>query len=101
MAKHRRPEEEDVQRDALTEKGSPMQRYYKAVIAVLGALAAALVAVQADPAVVAVLPADVQGWLAVTLLPALTGLITWLKRNEPTVAEAEEALARARARARV
>jgi hypothetical protein len=72
---------------------------YKAVTAFVVSFGIFLTAVLADPQVAAALPSGVAGWLTVVGVPAVIGAGAWLKRNEPTVEEAEEALARARERA--
>jgi hypothetical protein len=74
-------------------------KYYKAIIAAVAIVGTTLGTVAADPDVTAVLPG---GWgAAITAGGAVVGTwLVWLKRNEPTVAEAEKILADAKARAR-
>lgn len=75
-----------------------LTKYYKAVIAGVAIVGTTIGTVVADPDVAAVLPT---GWgAAVAAAGTVVGTwLVWLKRNEPTVAEAEEALRKARERA--
>lgn len=76
-----------------------LSNYWKAGIALVGTASTAVATLAADEnvrEVVANTPAV--GWLA-TAGVALTTVLTWLKRNEPTVEEAEAILERARKRA--
>jgi hypothetical protein len=77
-----------------------LSKYYKAVIAGVAIVGTTIGTVAADPDVAAVLPT---GWGAVIASGgAVVGTwLVWLKRNEPTVTEAEEALRKARERAGV
>lgn len=74
-----------------------LSKYYKAVIAGVAIVGTTLGTVAADQDVAAVLPS---GWgAAITAGGAVVGTwLVWLKRNEPTVAEAEEILRKARER---
>jgi hypothetical protein len=75
-----------------------LSKYYKAVIAGVAIVGTTIGTVAADPDVAAVLPS---GWgAAVAAAGTVVGTwLVWLKRNEPTVAEAEEILRKARKRA--
>lgn len=72
---------------------------YKALTAFVISFGALLAADLADPDIAAALPQGAAKWLTLVGVPAVIYLGTWLKRNEPTIEEAENALARARARA--
>jgi hypothetical protein len=72
---------------------------YKGLTAFVISFGGLLVADLADPDIAAALPDGALKWLTLIGAPAVVGLGTWLKRNEPTVEEAEAALVRARARA--
>lgn len=74
-----------------------LSKYYKAVIAAVTIIGTTLGTVAADPDVAAVLPS---GWgAAVAAAGTVVGTwLVWLKRNEPTITEAEEILRRARER---
>jgi len=75
-----------------------MAKYWKSAIALLSILGTTLAALSANTDFTSVLP---NGWAA-GLLAAGTVIgtaLVWLKRNEPTVTEAEEILQRAKARA--
>lgn len=72
--------------------------YYKAVIALVGTLVTAVATVAASPEIAGVLPSSGAGVVAV-VGTALTTALTWLKRNEPTVEQAEKLLSDARSRA--
>lgn len=74
---------------------------YKAVTAFVVSFGLFLTGVLADPAIAAALPEGVAKWLVVVGVPAVVSAGTWLVRNEPTVAEAQDALTRARDRAGV
>lgn len=74
-----------------------VQKYYKALIAFGTPLTALLVLVSSNAEISAALP-GLSEWLVVVGIPAVTGLFTLLKRNEPTVDEAAEILSRAQAR---
>lgn len=69
-----------------------ISKYWKAIIALVGAVAAGLVTVQADPDVVAVLPADATGWLGAVAIPAVVGVLAYLKRNQLTVDQVDKAI---------
>lgn len=73
-------------------------KYYKAVIAFVAIAGTTLGSVAADPDIVGALPT---GWGAVIAgAGTVVGTwLVWLKRNEPTVSEAEEILRKARERA--
>lgn len=74
--------------------------YWKAVAAFLTTLGAFIVGALADPDIAAVLTGSgVEGWLVTVGVPAIVGAATAIKRNEPTVEEAEAMLVRARNRA--
>lgn len=91
-------------KETSSERGHIMDKVkssYKAVTAFVISLGAFLTTVLANPEISAALPEGVGKWLVVVGVPAVVGAGTWLKRNEPTLAEAEEALARARERAGV
>lgn len=75
-----------------------LSKYSKAVIAFLTPLVPFVTAVSVDPQIVAALGGTATAWLAAVGIPALTGSLAWLVRNEPTVEEAEGTLDRARAR---
>jgi hypothetical protein len=72
-------------------------KYYKAIIAAVTIVGTTLGTVAADSDITNVLPS---GWgAAVAAGGTLVGTwLVWLKRNEPTVAEAEEILRKARER---
>lgn len=69
-----------------------ISRYWKAIIGVVSAIAAALISVQSDPNVVDVLPASVTGWLGVVAVPAIGGLLAYLKRQLVTVDQIDTAV---------
>lgn len=71
---------------------------YKAAISFLTPFTLLLLAVSSNPDIAAAMP-GVTEWLVVAGIPAVTGLLTWLKRNKPTVDEALEIYTRAQARA--
>lgn len=75
-----------------------LSKYWKAVIALAAIAGTAVGTTAADPNVNAVLP---EGWGAAVASAgtAIGTFLVWLKRNEPTVKEAEEILERARERA--
>lgn len=75
-----------------------ISKYYKGVLAFVGILGTSLGAIAADPDISSALPT---GWGAVVVAAgSVVGtLLVVLKRNEPTVEEAEAALARAKSRA--
>lgn len=79
---------------------SGISKVYKAVIAGVTIAGTAVGSVAASPEIVGVLPT---GWGAAVAVAGTTlgTWLVWLKRNEPTVAEAEKILADARARAGV
>ena len=70
------------------------KNYYKAIIAFGVPFLGLLSTMGTDPDVAAALP-GVSKWLVVVGIPAATGILTWLKRNEPTVDEAVEILNKA------
>lgn len=72
-------------------------KYYKAAIAFVGIVGTTLGSVAADPDVAGVLPS---GWGAAVAAAGVTVTtwLVWLKKNEPTVAEAEQVLREARER---
>ncbi|AZS06593.1 holin [Mycobacterium phage JacoRen57] len=67
-------------------------KYWKAIIALVGAVAAGLVTVQTDPDVVAVLPGDATGWLGAVAIPAVVGVLAYLKRNQLTADQVDKAI---------
>ena len=73
---------------------------YKAVIAMGVPFLGLLTTVAVDPDIAAALP-GVSKWLVVVGIPAATGILTWLKRNEPTVDEAVEILNKAQGKSGV
>lgn len=78
-----------------------VQKNYKAITAFALTFAPFLTATIADPDIAAALPEGAGKWLTVVGIPAVVAVGTWLKRNEPTLQEAEEILARAQDRAGV
>lgn len=78
-----------------------VQKNYKAITAFVLTFAPFLTATLADPQIAAALPEGAGKWLTVVGVPALVAAGTWLKRNEPTLTEAEEILRRAQDRAGV
>ena len=76
------------------------KNYYKAIIAFGVPFLGLLSTMGADPDVAAALP-GVSKWLVVVGIPAATGILTWLKRNEPTVDEAVKILNEAQGKAGV
>lgn len=68
-----------------------LNKYVKALIAVLGAVATTLLTIGADPNVTGAVPA---GWAGGVLAAgaAVTGLVTFLKRNQMTVDQVDKAL---------
>jgi hypothetical protein len=75
-----------------------VSRYYKAITAFVLSFASFLTADLANPEIAAALPDGVAKWLTLVGVPAVVSAGTWLVRNEPTVEEAEVAVARARTR---
>lgn len=75
-----------------------ISKSYKAVLAFLAILGTSLGTVAADPDISAALPS---GWGAVVVAAGTVvgTVLVWGKRNEPTVEEAAEILARAKDRA--
>lgn len=73
--------------------------YYKAITAFVVSFGLFLTGTLADPDVANALPDGWLKWLTVVGLPAIIGFGTLLKRNEPSVEEAETILRRAVARA--
>ncbi|MGE2714180.1 hypothetical protein ACQI4L_08995 [Mycolicibacterium litorale] len=75
-----------------------LSRYYKSIIAGATIVGTTLGTVAADPDIAGVLPT---GWgAAIAAGGTVVGTwLVWLKRNEPTVTEAEEILQRAQDRA--
>ena len=74
-----------------------IKKQYKALLGFLVPFLGLLTLVSLDTDVAAALP-GVQVWLVTVGIPAITYAITWLKRNEPTIDEAQKALDRATAR---
>lgn len=75
-----------------------IRKNYKAAIAFLTPMTLLLVTVSSNPDIANALP-GVTEWLVVVGIPAVSGFLTWLKRNEPTVDEALEIYKRAQTRA--
>ncbi|ABD58452.1 gp37 [Mycobacterium phage PLot] len=75
-----------------------LSNYWKAGIALVGTAGTAVATLAADENVRTAVGESGVTWLAVAGV-ALTTALTWLKRNEPTVTEAEEILRRAKERA--
>ncbi|AHN84050.1 hypothetical protein GJ25_gp039 [Mycobacterium phage Hawkeye] len=75
-----------------------LSNYWKAGIALVGTAGTAVATLAADENVRNAAGESGVTWLAVAGV-ALTTALTWLKRNEPTVSEAEEIMRRAKARA--
>ena len=76
------------------------KNYYKAIIAFGVPFLGLLTTLAADPGITAALP-GVSKWLVLIGIPAATGILTWLKRNEPTVDEAVEILNKAQGKSGV
>lgn len=74
-----------------------IKKAWKAVIAFLAPLILLLTFVAGNSEITEAIPA-VTEWLIVVGIPAVTGLLAWLKRNEPTIDEAQKALDRAQKR---
>ena len=75
-----------------------IQKNYKALIAFLTPFILLLGVVSTNDAIASTFPDQAQ-WLIVVGIPAVTALLTWLKRNEPTINEAIEIFDRAQTRA--
>ena len=75
-----------------------IRKNYKALIAFLTPATLLLVTVSQNPDIANALPGMTE-WLVVVGIPAVSGFLTWLKRNEPTVDEALEIYKRAQTRA--
>lgn len=75
-----------------------ISKYYKAIAVFLTGFAGFLVATVADPTFAAALPQGFAQWLTMIGVPAVLAAVAFLKRNEHTVTEAEELVARARTR---
>lgn len=71
---------------------------YKAVTVFLVGFAGFLGTTLADQDVQAALPDGPEKWLIVVGVPGILAAAAWLKRNEPTIEEAQKALDRATAR---
>lgn len=74
-----------------------ISRYWKAVIAFASILSTALAAISVDSSIHGALPTAAQAWIVTAGTLLGTGIV-WLKRNEPTVEEAEKLLDDARKR---
>lgn len=76
-----------------------LAKYWKAAIALVAIAGTAVGAVQADAAITQVTPS---GWAyGISAVGSAIGTaLVWMKRNEPTIEEAEQVLERARARGR-
>ena len=74
-----------------------IKKAWKALIAFLTPFILLLTFVAGNSEITESIPA-VTEWLIVVGIPALTGLLAWLKRNEPTIDEAQKALDRAKRR---
>jgi hypothetical protein len=75
-----------------------IRKQWKAVTAFLVPLIGLLTFVATDDKVVAAIGGTVPAWLLTVGIPALTYVLTFLKRNERSIDEAEAILARARER---
>lgn len=71
---------------------------WKALVAFGTPFISLLVFVATDPAVSRALGGTAVAWLLTIGIPAATGFFTWLKRNRPTIEQAQEQLNRALAR---
>lgn len=74
------------------------QKSYKAIIAFGTPFVGLLIMISTDPSISAALPGMTR-WLVLIGIPLATCILTWLKRNEPTVEEAAAILDRAQKRA--
>ena len=68
---------------------------YKALVAFGTPFISLLVFVATDPAVSRALGGTAVAWLLTIGIPAATGFFTWLRRNRPTIEQAQEQLNRA------
>lgn len=75
-----------------------ISKYYKSILVFLTGFAGFLVATNADPTFAAALPQGFAQWATMVGVPAVLGAVAWLKRNEHTVTEAEDLVARAQSR---
>lgn len=74
-----------------------VKKAWKALIAFLTPFILLLTFVAGNSEITESIP-EVTEWLIVVGIPALTGILAWLKRNEPTIDEAQKALDRAKKR---
>jgi hypothetical protein len=75
-----------------------IKKQYKALIAFLVPFIGLVSFVATDPTVAAALGGTVPAWLLSAGIPALTYALAFLKRNEPSLDDAEAVLARVRER---
>lgn len=75
-----------------------LKKQWKAAIAFLVPLIGFVTFVATDPKVADAIGGTVPAWLLTVGIPALTYVLTFLKRNERSIGEAEAILARAQER---
>lgn len=67
-------------------------KYSKAIIAVVGTIATALLTLSTSPELIAVLPESGGQWLATAAGVVGTGVLGWLIRNQLTVDQIDKAI---------
>ena len=99
MSKHEKPGEQESEGVAvLTFLFAKLRSIWKSIVAGLVPFISLFIFMASDDGVREALPENWKRFVLVIGIPIATALLTWLKRNQPTITEAEKALADAKIR---